>query len=75
MSKDKVSFVPGAILADAMYTMTELCARLSWSVNTLSLALNKGLRFYRFADITYVFGSDVMRFIKECGESVKDGEQ
>jgi len=65
---------PGAILNDALYTMTELCGRLGWNLNDLSVALDKGLRFYRFADTTYVFGSDVMRFIKETGQTAVRGE-
>ena len=69
MSRQASPSVPGAILADAMYTMTELCARLCWGVNDLSLALDKGLRFYRFADITYVHGGDAMQFIKSQGET------
>ncbi len=69
MSKRELPLLPGAVVVDAMYTMTELCARLGWSVNDLSLALNQGLRFYRFADTTYVFGTDVMEFVKSHGQT------
>lgn len=71
MAKQATQWTPGAILSDAMYTMTELCARVGWETNDLCVALDKGLRFYRFADTTYVFGSDVMRFIKETAQTTK----
>ena len=71
MSKAKEPWIPGVIVGDAMYTITELCDRLRWDVNAMSLALNKGLLIYRFADVTYVFGGDVMRFLKECGATKK----
>jgi hypothetical protein len=58
-----------------MYTINELCGRLEWSVNDLSVALNEGLRFYRFADTTYVFGSDVMDFVKSKGKTQSRIEQ
>lgn len=75
MSKRHVPIFPGAILADAMYTMPELCARLNWDVNEVGVALKQGLRSYMFCGVAYAFGSDVMRFIKECGETQERGEQ
>ena len=56
---------PGAISAEFMYTISELIARLGWTAEDVSLACSKGLRTHEFADHVYVFGSDVIAFIRQ----------
>jgi len=56
-------FVPGAIVADAMYTSRELVSRLEWDADDVSLALSTGLKRHVFGKHVYVFGKDVMEFI------------
>jgi hypothetical protein len=61
-------YYPGAVLADAMYTAHELVSRLGWDSEDVSLAMSKGLKAFVFADRVYVFGADVMEFIKSQRE-------
>jgi hypothetical protein len=56
---------PGAISPDFVYTTRELVGRLGWSAEDVSLACSKGLRTHVFADHVYVFGSDVIAFLKQ----------
>jgi hypothetical protein len=73
MKKQQADFsgYPGAILPEAMYTIGELACRLRWDSTAVALAGSKGLKGHVFCDQVYVFGSDVMRFIKEVGEQVE----
>jgi hypothetical protein len=61
-------FIPGAIISDAMYTSWELCLRLRWNSDDVSLALSTGLKRHVFGGTVYVFGSDVMDFIRSRPE-------
>lgn len=54
----------GAVLADAMYTTDELCGRLGWDRADIGLALSTGLKRHVFGDNVYIFGADVMEFIR-----------
>ena len=58
------NFIPGAVISDAMYTALELSLRLGWSLDDMSLALSTGLKRHVFGDTVYIFGSDVMDFIR-----------
>jgi hypothetical protein len=51
-----------------MYTAHELVSRLGWDSEDVSLAMSKGLKAFVFADRVYVFGADVMEFIKSQRE-------
>lgn len=64
---DDFARVPGAIIDDAMYTVDELVLRMRWGADDAALAVKKGLNGYLFADRVYVFGRDVMQFIREVG--------
>jgi len=70
MAKRQIDYTPyvGAIVADAMYTTRELCLRLAWSADDVSLALGKGLKVHVFGDHVYFFGIDVMNFIRAMPE-------
>jgi len=65
-------YYPGAILADAMYTVHELVSRLGWDSEHVSLAMSNGLRAFVFGERVYVFGADVMEFIKSQKEDKGD---
>jgi hypothetical protein len=66
MAKQQIDYTPyvGAIAPDVMYTTRELCGRLAWSADDVSLALSKGLKTHVFGNHVYVFGTDVMNFIR-----------
>jgi len=61
-------FIPGAVISDAMYTTYELSLRLGWSVDDVSLACSTGLKRHVFGNNVYVFGADVMEFIRSQRE-------
>jgi len=61
-------FIPGAVISDAMYTAYELSMRLEWSVDEVSLAFSSGLKRHVFGNKVYVFGADVMEFIRSQRE-------
>jgi hypothetical protein len=56
---------PGAIISDAMYSVGELIGRMNWDAEDLLRAMGDGLKIHMFGNHVYVFGSEVMRFIKE----------
>jgi len=51
-----------------MYTIHELVGRLAWDAEDVSLAMKSGLKAFVFADHVYVFGADLMEFIKSQRE-------
>jgi hypothetical protein len=65
---------PGAILSDAMYSARELVGRMGWDAEEVSLAISSGLKAHVFGNHVYVFGSEVMRFIKEAGTKEASSE-
>jgi hypothetical protein len=71
------SAIPGTILLDALYTTEELMLRLGWSAATLEAAHCRGLRLYHLGGSSYVYGRDVLDFLrtvpKGLAESNGDG--
>lgn len=56
-------YVPGAILADALYRLDEAAARMGWGGHALRAARRRGLKVHRCGKRGYVAGRDLLTFI------------
>ena len=66
--------VPGSLLCDAVYTVEELKLRLKWSDSTLEAAHCRGLRIYHLGGNGYVYGRDVLDFLRTMPKAVEVDE-
>jgi len=57
------SYVPGAIVSDALYRLDEAAARLGWGGHALRAARRRGLKIHRSGKRGYVTGRDLLSFI------------
>jgi hypothetical protein len=62
-SEGPAPFIPGAILADALYRLDEAAARLGWGGHALRAARRRGLKIHRCGRRGYVSGRDLLAFI------------
>lgn len=60
---------PGLIVADSLYTLAEIQARLKLGQYAMRQARRAGLRVRRIGRRTYVLGRDVIQF---CETEVKE---
>jgi hypothetical protein len=54
---------PGAVVADALYTLPEAAARLGWGAHAVRAARRRGLKVHRCGRRNYVLGSDLLAFV------------
>ena len=55
---------PGEILLNAMYRADELKSRMGWSDAAFRAAKGRGLKVRREGKRVYIFGSDVIEYLK-----------
>lgn len=54
---------PGAVVAEAVYTLPELKARLNWTDSAFREAKRQGLPVHRVGKRGYVSGSELIAFV------------
>jgi hypothetical protein len=65
--------IPGSLLLEAIYTVEELRLRLGWSDSTLEAAHCRGLRIYHLGGTAYVYGRDLLDFLRTMPRPEPEG--
>jgi len=56
-------YVPGAVVADALYRLDEAAVRMGWGEPEIRSARRRGLPVHRSGRRNYVLGKDLLTFV------------